>query len=106
MKKLKSLDIPSRKITDRGLMKIMSLPSLTSLDLCGCHTLTNTSLELISKRMLLLEYIDVTCEKFTIDGVNHLLRLPRLKTVDYDSLIISREDFDTFYSKLSSNSEN
>merc|ERR1712136_483033 len=103
---LKNISLTSKQCRDetqqpRCCMEL-SGTSLTMLDLERDHALTNKSLELISTKLLRLNYIDVTCEKFTVEGLYHLLALPNLNDVDYNSSEITDEHLDEFYDALES----
>jgi len=101
MKILKFLEIAEcSSVTDYGITHLTNLKSLESLNLHGCHNLTDRSLQLIAETLELLEYVDASCEQFTIDGLDQLMSLQHLKWVDCDSEHITPEDLIEFCSRL------
>jgi len=104
---LKSLDIGELDlITDEGIGHLTNLGGLRSLDIGYNDNLTDRSLELISKKLLRLVYVSVTCELFTVNGLLHLLLSKNLRdtfelrTIEYHQHNgnISEVDFINFRS--------
>lgn len=101
VKMLQYLDIGfSRSVTDQGIVHLKNLDSLRFLDMRHCEELTDNTLEFISKNLKKLEYIHISCEMFTVIGLNHLLALKELRDIEYDGGIISEADIESFIAKL------
>jgi len=101
VKSLQNLDIGFLTwITDEGIVHLKNLDSLRVLDMYYCEELTDNTLEFISRNLKKLEHVAISCERFTANGLNHLLALKELKDIEYDKEMISDKDIESFRAKL------
>jgi hypothetical protein len=81
MKTLICLDMTIDDATDFDFTHIQHLLSLRALAIEGMSTLTNASLEAVSKLVCLAQLNIHSCTGFTDEGLVHLTKLPRLKSL-------------------------
>jgi F-box/leucine-rich repeat protein 14 len=80
---LKSLSLSSCQISDEGLEKLGKMHELEVLNVGQCSKISDKGLETLANELVNLQSIDLYgCTKITSKGIDIIMKLPKLKSVN------------------------
>ena len=90
---LKSLSLSSCQISDEGLEKLSKMHDLQVLNVGQCSKITDKGLEMLANELINLESIDLYgCTKLTPKGIDVIMKLPKLKSVNLGLWLVRWND--------------
>ncbi len=92
MKELAGVSVTSEKLTTASIDHLQSLPKLIWLDCSGKHV--DDSWVPHITRLTNLEYVKLVDTTVTIDGINAIVRLPKLHDIYFCDMAITDETLD------------